>query len=137
MLSLNRLQRVYTHDGIVAVMAMDAQQKARGEMSWVGEESWRELVTEAAVLLKVAGQEQIRVQVGDHAVLMAAEGDEVMALVFVKGHPVVKSVVRMVRQLLRHARKANVATPAPTPAAVPSVGAAAEPKSGTGTGGLF
>ncbi len=106
-------------------MAMDAQQKARGEISWVGEESWRKLVQEATVLRELSGQGQIRLQVGDHAVLMAAEGDEVIALVFVKGHPVVKSVVRMVRQLLRHARKAASAAPAPAVAAAPAVPAPA------------
>jgi hypothetical protein len=41
------------------------------------------------------------VLVGDHAVLVSGDEKHVVGVVFIKGHPVVKSVVRMVRQLLR------------------------------------
>ena len=111
MLSLNRLHRVFTHDGIVAALSQDAQQHTDKQLSWVGDEAWRELAIEAIELRALCGQEQIRVLAGDHSLLIAAQGDEVVGLVFVKGHPVVKSVVRMVRQLLRHAVKADQAKP--------------------------
>ncbi len=39
--------------------------------------------------------------VGEHAILVAGDEKHVVGVVFIKGHPVVKSVVRMVRQLMR------------------------------------
>ena len=38
---------------------------------------------------------------GDHKVMVSGDDRHVIGVVFIKGHPVVKSVVRMVRQLLR------------------------------------
>jgi len=43
----------------------------------------------------------VRILVGEHAILVAGDEKHVVGVVFIKGHPVVKSVVRMVRQLMR------------------------------------
>ncbi len=56
---------------------------------------------EAVKLRQIADEKSVRVEVGDHKVMVQAEGNHVIGVVFIKGHPVVKSVVRMVRQLLR------------------------------------
>ena len=52
-------------------------------------------------LRQIANEPAVRVLVGDHAVLVSGDEKHVVGVVFIKGHPVVKSVVRMVRQLLR------------------------------------
>lgn len=101
-MAMNRIERVLRHDGIVAVLDMNPEQAQGGaEPSWVGEERWKPIVLEAVKLRQIANEPQVRVLVGDHAVLVSGDERHVVGVVFIKGHPVVKSVVRMVRQLLR------------------------------------
>ncbi len=97
----NRIERVLRHDGIVAVLDMTAEQAQNGDPGWVGEEKWQPIVHEAVKLRQIANEPAVRVLVGDHAVLVSGDEKHVVGVVFIKGHPVVKSVVRMVRQLLR------------------------------------
>jgi hypothetical protein len=98
----NRIERVLRHDGIVAVLDMTAEMAANGDPAWAGEERWQPIVMEAVKLRQIANEPSVRVLVGDHAVLVSGDEKHVVGVVFIKGHPVVKSVVRMVRQLLRH-----------------------------------
>jgi hypothetical protein len=100
-MALNRIERVLRHDGIVAVLDMTAEQAQSADPSWVGEEKWKPIVLEAVKLRQIANEPSVRVLVGDHAVLVSGDEKHVVGVVFIKGHPVVKSVVRMVRQLLR------------------------------------
>ena len=51
---------------------------------------------EAVRLRQIANEPSVRVLVGDHAVLVSGDEKHVVGVVFIKGHPVVKSVVRMV-----------------------------------------
>ncbi|HWB82181.1 MAG TPA: hypothetical protein VG755_44765 [Nannocystaceae bacterium] len=97
----NRIERVLRHDGIVAVLDMTAEQAQNNDPGWVGEERWQPIVLEAVKLRHIANEAAVRVLVGDHAVLVSGDEKHVVGVVFIKGHPVVKSVVRMVRQLLR------------------------------------
>ena len=100
-MATNRIERVLRHDGIVAVLDMTAEQAQSGDPSWVGDDKWKPIVLEAVKLRQIANEPQVRVLVGDHAVLVSGDEKHVVGVVFIKGHPVVKSVVRMVRQLLR------------------------------------
>ncbi|MEZ4380297.1 MAG: hypothetical protein R3A79_03045 [Nannocystaceae bacterium] len=119
MTTLSRIERVLRHDGIVAVLDMTAEQAQTGDCSWVGEDNWKPIVLEAVRLRQIAGEPSVRVLVGEHAVLVSGDEPHVVGVVFIKGHPVVKSVVRMVRQLLRAGapKPATAAAPAPAPAA--------------------
>jgi hypothetical protein len=110
----SRIERVLRHDGIMAV----ADWYTDGEPQWVGDDNWKSIVMEAVKLREIANEPSVRVLVGDHAVLVSGDDKHVVGVVFIKGHPVVKSVVRMVRQLLRPANPPAKA-PAPAPAAVP------------------
>lgn len=102
-MATNRIERVLRHDGIVAVLDMTAEQALNNESSpaWVGDEKWKPIVLEAVRLRQIANESSVRVLVGEHAVLVSGDDRHVVGVVFIKGHPVVKSVVRMVRQLLR------------------------------------
>jgi len=71
------------------------------QIAWVGDDNWRPIVMEAVKLRQIAGEPSVRVEVGDHKVMVSGNDKHVIGVVFIKGHPVVKSVVRMVRQLLR------------------------------------
>ena len=112
MAAMSRIERVLRHDGIVAVLDLTAEQG--GEPSWVGDDRWKPIVLEAVRLRQIASEPSVRVLVGDHAVLVSGDDKHVVGVVFIKGHPVVKSVVRMVRQLLRQPN------PAPKTAAAPA-----------------
>ena len=99
---ISKIERVLRHDGIVAVLDQTAEQAQSGqEPSWVGDDKWKPIVMEAVKLRQIANEPSVRVLVGDHAVLVSGDDKHVVGVVFIKGHPVVKSVVRMVRQLLR------------------------------------
>lgn len=102
-MATNRIERVLRHDGIVAVLDMTAEQAQNNESApaWVGDEKWKPIVLEAVRLRQIANESSVRVLVGEHAVLVSGDDRHVVGVVFIKGHPVVKSVVRMVRQLLR------------------------------------
>ena len=97
-MSSTRIERVLRHDGIVAVLDQTGEQ---ADLAWVGEERWKPIVLEAVKLRQVAGEAAVRILVGEHAILVAGDEKHVVGVVFIKGHPVVKSVVRMVRQLMR------------------------------------
>jgi hypothetical protein len=102
-MATNRIERVLRHDGIVAVLDMTAEQAQGADPTpaWVGDEKWKSIVMEAVKLRQIANEPSVRVLVGEHAVLVSGDDRHVVGVVFIKGHPVVKSVVRMVRQLLR------------------------------------
>jgi hypothetical protein len=96
----SKIERVLRHDGIVAVLDWYTD-SPQGDAEWVGDERWNPIVMEAVKLRQIANESSVRVLVGDHAVLVSGDEKHVVGVVFIKGHPVVKSVVRMVRQLLR------------------------------------
>ncbi len=115
-MAVSKIERVLRHDGIVAVLDMSGDQLQTQQPSWVGDERWRPIVMEAVKLRQIAGEPSVRVLVGEHAVLVSGDERHVVGVVFIKGHPVVKSVVRMVRQLLRQPNPApQSAPPMPTP----------------------
>lgn len=88
--------------GSPAPQASPPSQSPQGtQVSWVGDENWRAIVMEAVKLRQIANEPSVRVEVGDHKVMVSGDDKHVIGVVFIKGHPVVKSVVRMVRQLLR------------------------------------
>ncbi len=97
----SKIERVLRHDGIVAVLDWYTDPAQGQEPEWVGDERWNPIVLEAVKLRQIAAEPSVRVLVGDHAVLVSGDDKHVVGVVFIKGHPVVKSVVRMVRQLLR------------------------------------
>ena len=81
--------------------SLDWYLESGDQPEWVGDERWNPIVVEAVKLRQIAAESSVRVLVGDHAVLVSGDEKHVVGVVFIKGHPVVKSVVRMVRQLLR------------------------------------
>ena len=127
----SRIERVLRHDGILAVLDWYTDPAhVGGQPQWAGDENWRNVVMEAVKLRGIADQPSVRVLIGDHAVLVSGDDKHVVGVVFIKGHPVVKSVVRMVRQLLRPANPPSAAAPAPAAPPTPAAPSSAAP---TGT----
>lgn len=111
---LSRLERVQRHDGIVAAMGWTTEQRRQGaEPTWVGDDRWKQIAMEAVRLRDIADEPAVRVLVGDHACLVSGDDDLVVAVVFLKGHPIVKSVARMTRRLLKKPARQQTA-PAPS-----------------------
>lgn len=95
-MSSTLLERHLRHDGIVAVFDLTA-----GVLSWAGEEHWKPIVLEATRLRQIANEPTIRVLVGEHTILLVSDEKHTVGLVFLMGYPIVKSVARMIRQLMR------------------------------------
>ncbi len=85
-----------------------------------GDQSWREVLNHALGLFAISGQSTIRVVVGQHTVVVQKEGDEIAAVVLPTGHPIAKSLRRMIRRMAKKVRPplsksppAQAANPAP------------------------
>jgi hypothetical protein len=103
--------------GIVAVTVADAG----GNLEFRGEENWNPILAAAMGLLKKTDESTIRLVIGQHTVVLQAEGDETVAVVLPTGHAIAKSLRRMIRRMSRKVRG-----PLTRPA---SVGAGAEQRS--------
>ncbi len=97
--AVDRVGRVLAHDGIVAILVQSPERSA--DPVWVGDDTWRDVVRAAVDVHAVADEPSVRALVGGHVVLISGEDERVVGIVFVKGHRIVKSIVRMVRQLLK------------------------------------
>lgn len=75
-------------------------------------------------------QEEIKLILKDHSIVLRRSGDTYVGLVAEKGHPVIKSMQRMLRKSFRHfgarvpeanPRYRSIRNPAPPPASTPRV----------------
>lgn len=82
----------------VSVISNDSERELRGE------ESWGPLLEAGVSLLEKTGEKSIRVVVGDHTVVLQAEGDETVGVVLPTGHAIAKSLRRMIRRMSRKVR---------------------------------
>ena len=137
MATLSELNAFFVTTAAVAVLDLTAEQAQAGqEPSWVGDERWRPIVLESVRLRQIAGEPQVRVLVGEHAVLVSGDDRHVVGVVFIKGHPVVKSVVRGPPAAPSACvggasiRRCRASAPSAPPAAAP-----AAPAAFAGTGG--
>ncbi len=117
MQQLKPIETITRHDGIL--YAVDAPKD--GGWPHAGDKSWAEIVTSAIDLFAKVPKDQdsLRISIGGHVVVLMRNEVATVAVVVVKGHPVVKSVVRMVRKRLRdHAKRALTKIPKANAAAI-------------------
>lgn len=98
---VQRIHQVAAQDGVEAVLALRNEQQTL----FAGEDAQRALAESAAGIQRVSPVPMIRVNAGTHAVFACSEEGTTVVLVFKKAHPVVKSVKRTMRQLLRKAAR--------------------------------
>lgn len=80
---------------------------------------WQDLVQGAVALTERAqGHDEIRVVLSEHTILIRRDDDHFAGAIVIKGHPVVKSLQRMVRRVLRLVR--------PQPQRIPDTGRPAD-----------
>lgn len=107
-------------DGIVCAVlqgpALDLTAKADGCPDVIPEAAGRllgmfDVVPTTAMLGNPKGDPPIRAIIGEHTVHAARDGDYCVAVATVTAHPVVKSVRRLMRRLIRNAKNTKPAAP--------------------------
>ncbi len=98
---VQRIHQVASQEGVEAVLAL----RENYEPLFAGEEEQRELAECTARIQAASPVPMVRVNAGTHAVFGAVEDGTTLVLVFKKAHPVVKSVKRTMRQLMRKASR--------------------------------
>lgn len=134
--SMSRLDEIVQAPGILAVTAgkLDSFEYRFSEGAMPADyDRWRQLFAGLArVMLMQSDVNEARLVLQDYTLLLRYSEDVIVGVVALKGHPVVKSMQRMVRSTFRHlgvkppetrSRYAPRATPAPVaPTAKPYTG---------------
>ena len=98
---LQRINQVASQDGVEAVFAA----RHGAEPNYAGSDSFRALAEQAARIHAASPNEMIRINAGTHAIFVSGDDETTVTLIFKKAHPVVKSVKRTMRQLLRKSQR--------------------------------
>jgi hypothetical protein len=98
---LQRINQVASQDGVEAVFAS----RQGSEPNFAGGENFRSLAEQAARIHAASPTEMIRINAGTHAIFVSGDDETTVTLIFKKAHPVVKSVKRTMRQLLRKSQR--------------------------------
>ena len=87
---------------------------ASAERSFRGEDRWNPILDQALDLFSICGQASMRLVVGTHTIVVQKEGSEIAAVALPTGHPIAKSLRRMIRRMSRKVRPPiERATPSP------------------------
>ena len=105
----SNIEHLAAAQGITAVLVQDPSD----ERLFRGEERWRSALSAAIDLKALTREPTIRILTGGHTLVVQTEGEQTAAVALPTGHPVAKSLRRMVRRLARRVRP-PLATPAPT-----------------------
>ena len=119
-----RIHNIASQDGIITVVAISKD----SQPTWAGNDEYRELALAATRAQQVSPDPMIRVSAGRHAILASGDGDTVITVVFHKAHPVVKSVKRTIRQLLRRSQRERSRATTPQPVTTPPTPTAYRPR---------
>ena len=68
----------------------------------VDRDLWRAVFTNLVSILEMSGDEEMRLTMGKKSVLIRRSTDTYVGVVAQKGHPVVKSLQRMIRKSFKH-----------------------------------
>lgn len=100
-MSSTNIERALHHAGVVAVLDTTPEQAQAGDPLWAGEERWKPIMLGAERLRQAANEPSLRLFVGEHLILITSDGKHSVGMVLVIGHPIMKSALRLIRQLLR------------------------------------
>ena len=107
------IQHLNAANGIEAVLI----QSSSAERNFEGESRWEPILSQALDLFAICGQTTMRLVVGDSTIVVQKEGTETAAVALPTGHPIAKSLRRMIRRMARKVRPPLTAAQ-PTPFAV-------------------
>lgn len=103
---LQRINQVASQDGVEAVFA----NRSGTEPAFAGDDLFRSLAEQAQRIHNASPNQMIRINAGTHAIFVSGDEETTVTLVFKKAHPVVKSVKRTMRQLLRKSQRERTRT---------------------------
>jgi hypothetical protein len=85
-------------DKLAAVPGIESIVVESGVRMHRGNPQWYNISVDLLVLFKRCGEDTIRAIIGKHTVVVQREGDETAVVVFPLGHPIAKSLRRMLRR---------------------------------------
>ena len=104
------IEHLKSANGIEAVLVRS--QSSDGNFR--GEERWNPILGQALDLFAICAQPSMRLVVGSHTIVVQKENAETAAVALATGHPIAKSLRRMIRRMSRkvrppieHARQAS------------------------------
>ncbi len=115
-------------DGIVAactISSIPADQLPPGTLGAAGDGRMVSIAQSAEELFKHTDEDALRIVVGDHTVnaVRRRDGDDttIVAIAIVTGHPIVKSLARILRKVLRDATRTGPVPAESVPSAAPKI----------------
>jgi hypothetical protein len=91
-------------DKLAAVPGIESILVESGIRMLRGDVQWHDRLRDMLDLFKHCGEETIRAVIGKHTVVVQREGDETAVVVFPLGHPLAKSLRRMLRRAHKSTR---------------------------------
>jgi hypothetical protein len=94
------IEHLKSANGIDAVLV----RPANAERCFRGEGRWSPILDQALDLFTICGQTSMRLVVGSYTIVVQEEGGEIAAVALPTGHPIAKSLRRMIRRMSRKIR---------------------------------
>lgn len=107
------IEHLNAANGIEAVLISNAS----AERSFKGDSQWEPVLGQALNLFAICNQSSMRLVVGAYTLVVQKEGAETAAVALPTGHPIAKSLRRMVRRMSRKVRP-PLSSPNATPFSV-------------------
>lgn len=97
----SEITKITETPGIVAVLQVKEGDTKFLEPHVTDNKDWERILREAAGILLVSDEDEIKITLDKHTVVAQRSGELVLGIVVVKSHPVVKSLKRMIRRAFR------------------------------------
>lgn len=102
-----KFQRIAAHQHILAACAASLREGTYSVEATRGDERWRDIFPRVMDLLSAIEDTHIKVTTGDYSIVAEQANDQAVAVVYLTGAPVSKSVRRMLRTALGRRRSDN------------------------------
>ncbi|MGB1700003.1 MAG: hypothetical protein ACPHRO_08630 [Nannocystaceae bacterium] len=115
---LGNIEHIVHSSGIEAALVRSSDRTD----TFAGAETWSGTLAKALDVFSLSGESSVRIVVGKHTLVIQRERDEEVAVALPTGHPMAKSLRRMLRRMARKDRGplVHVTPPSPTLAAAPT-----------------
>lgn len=97
----SEIQKITDTPGIVAILRSKSGSDEFSQPTVTDNKEWKQILGDAMRLLSLSGEDEVKVTLDKHTVVVQRSGDIVLGVVVVKSHPVVKSLKRMIRRAFR------------------------------------
>jgi hypothetical protein len=116
------IEHIVHSNGIEAALVRVEEQPD----TFAGSEEWNETLATALDVFRLSEQSSVRIVVGKHTLVVQQERGEQVAVALPTGHPMAKSLRRMLRRMARKDRGPLASAAPPEVRAVPHVAQSSE-----------